>query len=113
MFAENKSCTSLQASPWPEFNAAVADEEAEKHGDLIVAVIGEVRREKAEKQLPLNTQIKNLTIYSGNAQNACILRASEGDIVGTIKAVSVTIVPEKKREGRQISPYDVYIQTEY
>jgi valyl-tRNA synthetase len=113
MFAENMGCTSLQISPWPEFDAAVADEEAEKYGDLIVAVIGEVRREKAEKQLPLNTQIKNLTIHSGNAKNARILRASEGDIAGTIKADSVTIVPEKKRKGRQISAYDVYIQTKY
>jgi valyl-tRNA synthetase len=113
MFCENKGCKSLQASAWPEFNAAVTDEEAEKQGDLVVAVIGEVRREKAEKQLPLNTQVKNITIYAGNAENASTLKASEGDIAGTIKADSVTVVPEKKCEGRQISPYEVYIQTEY
>ena len=114
MFAENKGCKSLQTSPWPEFNAAFVDEEVEKEGDLIIAVIGEVRREKAEKHLPLNMQVKSITIYSGSAENARIIRTGEGDIVGTIKAVSaIRIIPEKKCKGRQISPYDVYIQTEY
>ena len=113
MFCETTGCKSLQISTWPEFNAAVADEEAEKQGDLVVAVIGEVRREKAEKKLPLNTQVKNLTIYAGNEENASILQASEEDIAGTIKAEAFTVVPEKKCEGRQISTYDVYIQTKY
>ena len=114
MFAKNKGCKSLQVSPWPEFNATMADEEVEKQGDLIIAVIGEVRRDKAEKKLPLNVQVKNITIYSGSAENASIIRAGETDIAGTIKAASsIKIVPEKKREGRQITPYDVYIQIEY
>ena len=53
MFAENKGFESLQVSPWPKFNAALVDEEAEKNGDLIIAIIGEVRHDKAEKKLPL------------------------------------------------------------
>ena len=114
MFAGDKDYTSLQTSAWPEFNTAVIDEEAEKQGDLIVAIISEVRREKAERQIPLNTEVKSVTIYSGNSENEQIIRAGEGDIIGTIKAASsLKIVPEKKCEGRQISPYDVYIQTEY
>ena len=53
MFAENKGFESLQVSPWPKFNPALVDEEAEKNGDLIIAIIGEVRHDKAEKKLPL------------------------------------------------------------
>jgi valyl-tRNA synthetase len=114
MFAKDKEYISLQTSAWPEFNTAVVDEEAEKQGDLIVAVISEVRREKAERQLPLNIEVKSVTIYSGNSENEQIIRAGEGDIVGTIKAASsLKIVAEKRCEGRQISPYDVYIQTKY
>ncbi|TRO46626.1 valine--tRNA ligase, partial [Candidatus Bathyarchaeota archaeon] len=108
MFSGDKEYMSLQTSAWPEFNAAIADEEAEKQGDLIVAIISEVRREKAEKQLPLNIEVKSVTIYSGNSENEQIIRAGEGDIAGTIKAASsLKIVPEKKCKGRQISPYDV------
>jgi len=114
MFAEHNKFMSLQASAWPKFNEAIVDEEVEKQGDLIIALISEVRREKAERQLPLNIEVKSVTIYSGNSENEKIIRAGEGDIVGTIKASSsLKIVPEKKCKGRQISPYDVYIQTEY
>ena len=60
MFAENKGFESLQISPWPKFNAALVDEEAEKNGDLIIAIISEVRHEKAEKKLPLNAPMKKL-----------------------------------------------------
>lgn len=114
MFSETKGCKTLQTSPWPEFNRDEVDKEAEKQGDLIIAVIGEVRREKAEKQLPLNTQIKKVTIYSGNVENEQAILSGEGDIAGTIKAASkIKIIPEKGSEGRQISGYDVYIKTEY
>ncbi len=113
MFAENESRHSLQASAWPEFNVKAVNEEAEKQGDLIVAVIAEVRREKAEKQLPLNSEVKHITIYSGSVENANIIRAGEGDIAGTVKAAAIEIVPVKKFEGRQIGTYDVYIQIEY
>ena len=60
MFKEHKGFESLQVSPWPKFNASLVDEEAEKNGDLIIAIIGEVRHDKAEKKLPLNAAIKNL-----------------------------------------------------
>ena len=114
MFAETKKCKSLQVSLWPEFNSAFMDAKAEKQGDLIVALIGEVRREKAEKKLPLNTQVKSITIYSGNADCKRIIQTAEGDIAGTIKANSgIRIVPETKPKGRKVNGYDVYIQTEY
>ena len=114
MFAETKKCKSLQVSLWPEFNSAFMDAKAEKQGDLIVALIGEVRREKAEKKLPLNTQVKSITIYSGNADYKRIIQTAEGDIAGTIKANSgIRIVPETKPKGRKVNGYDVYIQTEY
>ena len=73
MFAENKGFESLQVSPWPKFNAALVDEEAEKNGDLIIAIIGEVRHEKAEKKLPLNAPVKNLVVYAGSEENAKVI----------------------------------------
>ena len=54
----------MQVSPWPKFNPELVDEEAEKDGDLITAIMSEIRRDKAEKKLPLNSPVKNLTIYA-------------------------------------------------
>ncbi len=113
MFAENKGFESLQTSPWPKFNAALVDEEAEKNGDLLIAIIGEVRHDKAEKKLPLNAPVKNLVVYAGSDKNAKVICSATGDIAGTLKATRIQVLSEKLREGRQVSPYDVYIKAEY
>ena len=113
MFAENKGFESLQASPWPKFNAALVDEEAEKNGDLIIAIIGEVRHEKAEKKLPLNAPVKNLIVYAGSDENAKVICSASGDIAGTLKVTNIEVLSEKRSEGRQVSPYNVYIKAEY
>jgi valyl-tRNA synthetase len=113
MFAQDKGFGSLQASPWPKFNASLVDEESEKSGDLIVAIIGEVRHDKAEKKLPLNTPVKSLIVYAGTDENAKVICSARGDIVGTLKVNNFKVVTEKRSEGRQVTPYDVYINLEY
>ena len=113
MFAENKGFESLQVSPWPKFNAALVDEEAEKNGDLIIAIIGEVRHEKAEKKLPLNAPVKKLVVYAGNEANAKVVCSASGDIAGTLKAANVEVLAQKTSEARQIPSYDVSIKVEY
>ncbi len=113
MFAENKGFESLQTSPWPQFNSALANEEAEKNGDLLIAVIGEVRHDKAEKKLPLNSPVKKLTVYAGTDENAKVICSASGDIAGTLKVTNIEVLSEKRSEGRQVSPYDVYIKAEY
>jgi valyl-tRNA synthetase len=113
MFAENKGFESLQVSPWPKFNAALVDEEAEKNGDLLIAIIGEVRHEKAEKKLPLNAPVKNLVVYAGSGENAKVICSASGDIAGTLKVTNIEVLAEKRSEGRQVGTYDVYIKTEY
>jgi valyl-tRNA synthetase len=113
MFKENKGYESLQVSPWPKFNAAFVNEEAEKNGDMIIAIIGEVRHDKAEKKLPLNAPVKSLTVYAGNEEHAKVICSAKDDIAGTLKVVSIQVVAEKSNEGRQVCPYDVYIKVEY
>jgi valyl-tRNA synthetase len=113
MFADYKGFESLQISPWPQFNAALVNEKAEKNGDLIIAVISEVRHDKAEKKLPLNAPVKNLIIYAGSDENAKIISSGNADITGTLKVANIQVLSEKQCEGRQVSPYDVYIKAEY
>ena len=104
MYAEEKGYESIHLSPWPAVNEKLMDEEAEKSGDLIMAVITEVRREKAEKRMPLNTQIKKLTIYAGEKDIAESIERGREDITGTCKALKIEIVASTG-EGREVKPY--------
>jgi valyl-tRNA synthetase len=113
MFAENKGFESLQTSPWPKFNSLMVDEEAEKNGDLLIAIISEVRRDKAEKKLALNAPVKCLAIYAGNEENAKVILSAKEDIAGTLKAANIQVFAEKSSEGRQVSLTDVHIKVEY
>ena len=112
MFKDNKGFESLQVSPWPKFNSDLVDQVAEKNGDLIISIIGEVRHDKAEKKLPLNAPIKNLTIYAGTEDNAKVLSAASGDIAGTLKTDNIQVIAQKG-EGRQVSSSDVYVKIDY
>jgi valyl-tRNA synthetase len=110
MFKDYRGFESLQVSPWPKFNAAIVDEEAEKNGDMIIATMIAFRNFKAENKQALNAQYSCLTINTGSAEYAKILKASFEDIRGTLKVNELIITPQKKPDGRQISPYDMYFE---
>jgi valyl-tRNA synthetase len=113
MYADSKGFKSLQASSWPEFEQALVDEEAERRGDLIIGVITAVRREKAEKRMPLNAEIKKLTVYAGDKKTAEMIKEGEGDITGTCKVTSLKILAEKG-SGREITQHpEVHFVAEY
>ncbi|MEM2118784.1 MAG: valine--tRNA ligase [Candidatus Bathyarchaeia archaeon] len=113
LFAEDKKCKSIHQSPWPVPDERLIDEEAEKHGDLAIAVINEVRREKSEKHMPLNAPIKKLRIYTKNKENAKALMDCKDDISGTCKIAHFEILLNKG-EGREVKPYsDVRFIAEY
>jgi len=98
MYAEDKGVASLQVSPWPEFNAAAVDELAEEQGDLIAALIGEVRREKAEKHLPLNIPVKKLTVFVVDEITEAVIKSGSGDITGALKIITLQITPPRERK---------------
>jgi valyl-tRNA synthetase len=113
MYADYKGCKSLQLSPWPEFEQALVDDEAERRGDLIIAVMAEVRREKAEKRMPLNTQVKKLTVYAGDRETSEMIKEGEGDITGTCKVASLEVLAEKG-SGREVAQNpEVHFVAEY
>ncbi|MCL4430517.1 MAG: valine--tRNA ligase [Chloroflexi bacterium] len=113
MYLDGKGFASIQVSPWPKINPALIDEAAEKDGDLITAIMSEVRRDKAEKKLPLNAPIKNLTIYAGNVEIAGVIRQGCVDIAATLKIENIKVLAEKSLEGRQVGQTEVYIKPEY
>jgi len=104
IYARDKKHKSIHVSPWPTPEKEKIDEEAEKYGDLVMAVIGEVRKDKAERRMPLNSPIKKLIIYAGSKKSADILNQATQDIAGTCKTVEMIILPEMG-EGRNVQEY--------
>jgi valyl-tRNA synthetase len=112
MYADEKNPRSIHLSPWPMMDGKRLNEEAEKQGDLVMTIITEVRREKAERHLPLNTKIAKLTIYANGKATMEMISEGKGDIAGTCKVADIRILPEKG-EGREIKLHDVRFAVEY
>jgi valyl-tRNA synthetase len=105
-YAEDMDQKSIQLAPWPKPETEKIDEEVEKKGDLVMTVITEIRREKAEKRKPLNAQIKRVKIYAGNSRFASIISENKESIAGTCKISQFEILSEKgKGKGRQVQEY--------
>jgi valyl-tRNA synthetase len=79
----------------------VVDEAVERRGDLIVELISDVRREKAEKRMSLNTPIKKLTVYAGDQSAAEAISQGESDIKGALKVENLVVLPEEGG-GREV-----------
>jgi valyl-tRNA synthetase len=113
MFADQKQHKSIHISMWPICNKELIDPEIEKNGDLIVAVMSEIRRDKAENQKPLNVSVKKLTIYSEDTQALKVLISAIEDLQGTCKIEKLQ-VEQTKGKGRQIQGYsDISFVVDY
>jgi valyl-tRNA synthetase len=104
IYADDKEHRSIHVLPWPEAKKEFIDEEAEKYGDLAIAVIEEIRRDKAERRLSLNAPIKQLTIYASTEKSAHVLKQAMEDIEGTCKTQKITVLTESG-EGKGIEGY--------
>ncbi len=110
---DDKSHESIHTSEWPTIKEELIDPETEKQGDLIVAVMSEIRRDKAENQKPLNIQIQKLTVYTEDKKTADTLCGAEEDLAGTCKIEKME-VKSAKGEGREIQGYpNVHVVVEY
>jgi valyl-tRNA synthetase len=75
---------SIHLSKWPDYNEALLDEEAERAGDLVTAIMGEVRKMKNKQGVPLNKPAKKLTIHADEKALADA-RLGDKDIKETLK----------------------------
>ncbi|MEM1563802.1 MAG: class I tRNA ligase family protein, partial [Candidatus Bathyarchaeia archaeon] len=113
IYAEHVGEKSIHKTQWPQVDTSRIDEKAEKNGDLLIAVITEIRRDKAEKRKPLNTPIKLVKVYAGNEAFAEILAENREDIIGTCKIQRLEILPEKG-DGRPVPQYpEVNFKVDY
>ncbi|NLA31570.1 MAG: valine--tRNA ligase [Methanomicrobiales archaeon] len=58
----NLTGRSVHAAPWPDF--AYDDEEARRHGDLLVKTVADLRRYKHDQGMALNAPLGHVTIYA-------------------------------------------------
>ena len=113
MFTDDKQHDSIHVSQWPATQKELIDEDAEKSGDLIVAVMAEIRRDKAENQKPLNVEIKKLTVYTEDKQTADIIANAEEDLAGTLKVEKLQI-ELTKGQGKEVQGYpSIHFVAEY
>jgi len=113
MFLDFKKHPSLSIASWPVFIPHLIDEEIENKGDIIIALITEVRREKSEKRLPLNSPITTMTIYANDVKTAKIFQEGAVDISGTCKVEKLKILAEKGK-GRIVTDYPkIQFKTEF
>lgn len=112
MYKDGKGFESIQVSKWPKFKASLVDEAAERDGDLVTAVMSEIRRDKAENKKPLNAPIKNLTVTCKEDASAEAIQTAEADIKSTLKIEDMTIQIGAGK-GRKVAQYEVTIKPEY
>jgi valyl-tRNA synthetase len=87
MFADS----TIHIDTWPKYNVSIIDEEAEKKGDLIIAVISDIRRKKNREGISLNKEVNKVTLYAED-KNAEILRLGAKDIKDTLKILELEIM---------------------
>jgi len=90
MYAEESD--SIHLSRWPEADESLIDEVAEKQGDLIIAVIRDIRREKNRLGIPLNTLLDGLAIYAEGPEESETISLGLEDISATVKADDVEVI---------------------
>jgi valyl-tRNA synthetase len=113
MYKDNVKSSSVHSTIWPLFDKSQIDEEAEKYGNLVMALLGQIRREKSESKMPLNTPIKLLTIYAEDQKNTLILDQAANDIAGTCKTEKIEIIP-KRGKGKELEGHaDIHYVIEY
>jgi valyl-tRNA synthetase len=113
MFSDDKKHESIHVTQWPTVQKELIDPETEKSGDIIVAVMGEIRRDKAENQKPLNVPIQKLTLYSEDKKTVDVLCRAEEDLAGTLKIEKMEAI-QAKGKGKEVQGYpSIHFVTEY
>ena len=86
-----ESFSSIHSTGWPEFISELIDDESEKLGDIAVKIIGEIRRFKSASKMPLNTDIKTVTIYTSDNELKVKIKKLINDIKGTMRISKLNV----------------------
>jgi valyl-tRNA synthetase len=98
LYLEHEGSRSIHLSDWPKYREEFIDEDAESTGELTVALINEIRRLKAQKQISLNTSLREVTILADKEEWLEKIRREEQEIEGTCRVEKLIF---KKRSGKE------------
>ncbi|WP_424355678.1 valine--tRNA ligase [Methanobacterium sp. MBAC-LM] len=107
---------SIHKTLWPDVNFELIDDTAEETGKIGVELIGEIRRFKASKKMPLNAKIKTLNIYTPDSALIGQIENLEEDIKGTMRVESLGVMtgkPDIKEKVVEITPVMAKIGPEF
>ncbi|MDI6777840.1 MAG: valine--tRNA ligase [Patescibacteria group bacterium] len=94
-FKTNKTPKSIHLCDWPEANKKLADKKRVEFGKILLKIVGQIRKHKAERGLSMKTEIKKLEIFcDGN------IRKSIEEIEGDLKAVGNIGEIKFKKSGK-------------
>jgi len=80
-FRKDGDAISIHVSGWPE--APLVDEDSERRGEAVKAIVAEVRSWKSAKGLSLNSPVSRLEIVGAEARD--LVSGSEEDISGVLR----------------------------
>jgi len=83
---------SIHTSKWPQVKTEYMDDETENKGDLIIAIISDIRKEKNRQGMSLNKPIELLKIYTTNPIETNWIKEGLTDIAATIKATEIQLL---------------------
>ncbi len=104
LFAAQEGCGSVHRAAWPEVDASLADEAAEKSGQMLVAVATTVRRYKSEAGLGLATTLERLELACGDALLTGLLAEARVDLMSVTRALAVEVGAELSANAQELPP---------
>jgi valyl-tRNA synthetase len=101
-FRETEKEASIHITSWPEHNKDLIDDEAEKAGDLVVAIVGEIRKYKSTNKLSLKAELDSITITCSNSDKSLITSClNDIKMAGTVKEINFEQGDELKVDFNQ------------
>lgn len=94
-YEEFEDAKSIHVSSWPTLHEDLLDEKSEAIGDLLVDIVGKVRKYKSSNGMSLREELETITIH-GSEPQIHYLRQVEDDLmaVGKIKDVQYEVGKE-------------------
>jgi len=105
LYLEHEARRSIHLSDWPEYREEFIDDEAESTGELIVALINEIRRLKAQKQISLNASMREVTILADEEEWLERIRREGQEIKGTCRVEKLLFKRRPGQEGTELESF--------
>lgn len=87
-FAKIENKKSIHISEWPIYDKNLVDEEAEKIGELLIALISSIRKYKSERKLSMKEEIKEI-IISCDDNNRKSIEKIKKELMATMKISNI------------------------